>query len=140
MLKDENDIKIRQIVVTVDGYQQVGQYVDLAIREGESIDGTACIVPYISYYSMSNGDTNRAAKVAKLAKPLIPVTGNATITSANASGVAEDGELFTGNWEVFHVPTNGKPDQYRVNIGVTSSGNVYVSYLADRIIEYVKVY
>ncbi len=128
------------VVVTVDGYQQVGQYVDLAIREGESVDGTVCIVPYISYYSMSNGDTNRAAKVAKLAKPLISVTGNATITSANASGVAEDGELFTGNWEVFHVPTNGKPDQYRVNIGVTSSGNVYVSYLADRIIEYVKVY
>ncbi len=128
------------VVVTVDGYQQVGQYVDLAIREGESVDGTSCIVPYISYYSMSNGDTNRAAKVAKLAKPLIPVTGNATITSANASGVDDDGELFTGNWEVFHVPTNGKPDQYRVNIGVTSSGNVYVSYLADRIIEYVKVY
>ena len=128
------------VVVTVDGYQQVGQYVDLAIREGESIEGTSCIVPYISYYSMSNGDTNRAAKVAKLAKPLIPVTGNATITSANASGVADDGELFSGNWEVFHVPTNGKPDQYRVNIGVTSSGNVYISYLADRIIEYVKVY
>ena len=128
------------VVVTVDGYQQVGQYVDLAIREGESIEGTSCIVPYISYYSMSNGDTNRAAKVAKLAKSLIPVTGNATITSANASGVADDGELFSGNWEVFHVPTNGKPDQYRVNIGVTSSGDVYISYLADRIIEYVKVY
>ena len=125
------------VVVTVDGYQQVGQYVDLAIREGESIDGTACIVPYISYYSMSNGDTNRAAKVAK---PLIPVTGTATINTANASGVDDDGELFTGNWEVFHVSTNGKPDQYRVNIGITSSGNVYISYLADRIIEYVNVY
>ena len=59
------------VVVTVDGYQQVGQYVDLAIREGESIDGISGIVPYISYYSMSNGDTNRAVKVAKLAEPIL---------------------------------------------------------------------
>lgn len=130
------------VCVTVDSYQQVGQYIDLAIREGVTIDGTSSIVPYISYYSMSNADTERAVKVAKLVKPFIPVTGTATITSTTQTEAGSGGsfdELFTGNWEVFHVPTNGKPVQYRVNIGVTTGGNVYVSYLADRIIEYVKV-
>ena len=133
-----SSVTAEPVVVTVDGYQQVGQYVDLAIREGETVDGKSCIVPYIGYYSMSNADTTRSVKVARLAKPLIPVTGTATITEENAKG-SED-ELFTGNWETMHVPTNGVPAQYRVNIGVTTAGNVYVGYLADRIIEYVKVF
>jgi len=47
--------------------------------------------------------------------------------------------MFTGAWEAYHIPTAGIPVQYRVNIGVTSGGNVYISYLADRTIEYVKV-
>ena len=121
------------VVVTVDGYQQVGQYVDLAIKE--NADGSQ-ITPYISYYSMSNADTKRSAKVAKLVSP---ITYNGA--TANASSVKDGSvdELFTGAWEVFHVPTAGIPVQYRVNIGVTTGGNVYISYLADRIIEYVKV-
>lgn len=121
------------VVVTVDGYQQVGQYVDLALKE--NADGSQ-VTPYISYYSMSNADTKRSAKVAKLASP---ITYNGA--TANASSVKDGSvdELFTGAWEVFHVPTAGIPVQYRVNIGVTSAGNVYISYLADRIIEYVKV-
>lgn len=137
-----SSVSTTPVVVTVDGYQQVGQYVDIAVREGVTIDGISCIVPYISYYSMSNADTTRSVKVAKLVKPLIPITGTATITSATASDPGSSGsfdELFTGTWEAFHVPTAGIPVQYRVNIGVTSGGNVYVSYLADRIIEYVKV-
>ncbi len=130
------------VAVTVDGYQQVGQYVDLAIREGVTIDGTSCIVPYISYYSMSNADTARSVKVAKLVKPLIPMTGAATIAPTTETEAGSGGsfdELFTGNWEAYHVPTNGIPVQYRVNIGITSGNNVYISYLADRQIEYVKV-
>lgn len=121
------------VVVTVDGYQQVGQYVDLAIKE--NADGSQ-ITPYISYYSMSNADTKRSAKVAKLVSP---ITYNGA--TANASSVKDGSvdELFTGAWEAYHVPTAGIPVQYRVNIGVTSDGNVYISYLADRIIEYVKV-
>ncbi|MBO4706072.1 MAG: Ig-like domain repeat protein [Spirochaetaceae bacterium] len=126
------------VVVTVDGYQQVGQYVDLVVKEVVDEDNAniTYITPYISYYSMSNADTKRAAKVASLANPIV-YTGN----SANAASVqnGSDDELFTGNWEAYHVPTNGIPVQYRVNIGVTSDKHVYISYLADRIIEYVKV-
>ncbi len=121
--------------VTVDGYQQVGQYIDLALKE-TTASGTTSVTPYISYYSMSNDATNRAAKVAKLASP-ITYTGT-TVDSSKVLDGSED-EMFTGNWEAMHIPTNGKPVQYRVNIGVTSGGNVYISYLADRIIEYVQV-
>lgn len=123
------------VVVIVDGYQQVGQYIDLALKETTSGTKTN-VTPYISYYSMSNADTKRAAKVAKLASPIV-YTGTTPDSSAVTDG-SED-ELFTGAWEAMHIPTNGIPVQYRVNIGVTSAGNVYVSYLADRIIEYVKV-
>ena len=132
------------VVVTVDGYQQVGQYVDLALKESTSGTKTS-VTPYISYYSMSNADTKRAAKVAKLGSPIVytttTATDNTTTTTANAASVlaGSSNEMFTGNWEAMHIPTNGIPVQYRVNIGVTSGGNVYISYLADRIIEYVKV-
>ena len=44
------------VVVTVDGYQQVGQYVDLALKE-TTADSVTSVTPYISYYSMSNADT-----------------------------------------------------------------------------------
>ena len=123
------------VVVTVDGYQQVGQYVDLALKESTSGTKTS-VTPYISYYSMSNADTKRAAKVAKLGSPIVYTT-----TTANSASVlaGSSDEMFTGNWEVMHIPTNGIPVQYRVNIGVNSNGNVYISYLADRTIEYVKV-
>lgn len=123
------------VVVTVDGYQQVGQYVDLALKETTDTTKTY-VTPYISYYSMSNGDSKRAAKVAKLVNP-ITYTGTIANSASVTDGSVE--ELFTGAWEAMHVPTNGIPVQYRVNIGVTSSGNVYISYLADRTIEYVKV-
>ncbi|MCR4733570.1 MAG: hypothetical protein K5829_01000, partial [Treponema sp.] len=122
-------------VVTVDGYQQVGQYVDLALKETASGTSTS-VTPYIGYYSMSNADTRRAAKVAKLAEP-IEYTGNTSDSTSLLAGSTD--ELFTGKWEVMHIPTAGIPVQYRVNIGVTSGGNVYISYLADRTIEYVKV-
>ena len=127
------------VVVTVDGYQQVGQYVDLALKETTS-GTTTSVTPYIGYYSMSNADTKRAAKVAKLVSPIVYTTANGTV-SVNSSSVkaGSEDELFTGNWEAMHIPTNGIPVQYRVNIGVTSDGNVYIGYLADRIIEYVKV-
>lgn len=128
---DKSKIK----VVTVDGYQQVGQYVDLALKETTD-DTNTYVTPYISYYSMSNADTKRAAKVAKLASPIV-YTGSTSDSSTVLSG--SDDELFTGNWEAMHIPTYGIPVQYRVNIGVTSGGNVYISYLADRTIEYVKV-
>ena len=123
-------------VVTVDGYQQVGQYVDLALKE--TVVGTKTnVMPYISYYSMSNADTARSAKVARLSSPIV-YTGTTPDKSVITDG--SNDELFTGSWESFHVPTNGKPVQYRINIGVASNGNVYISYLADRTIEYVKVY
>jgi hypothetical protein len=126
-------------VVTVDGYQQVGQYVDLALKETTS-GTTTSVTPYISYYSMSNADTNRAAKVAKLVSPVTYTTSGNTVT-ANTTVIpaGSTDEMFTGDWEVMHIPTNGIPVQYRVNIGVTTGGNVYISYLADRTIEYVKV-
>ena len=126
------------VVVTVDGYQQVGQYVDLGLKEEVDTNNTNIIyvTPYISYYSISNADTKRSAKVAKLASPI--TYNGATATSTSVTNGSVD-ELFTGAWEAMHIPTNGIPVQYRVNIGVTSGGNVYVGYLADRIIEYVKV-
>jgi hypothetical protein len=86
---------------------------------------------------MSNADTARSAKVARLSSPIV-YTGTTPDKSVITDG--SDDELFTGSWEAFHVPTNGKPVQYRINIGVASNGNVYISYLADRTIEYVKVY
>lgn len=122
------------VITTVDSYQQVGQYIDLALKE--NADGSQ-VTPYISYYSMSNADTTRAAKVAKLASPIV-YTGTTPDTTVITNGV-DSAEKFTGAWEAFHVPTNGKPVQYRVNIGVKTNGEVYISYLADRIIEYVKV-
>lgn len=127
------------VVVTVDGYQQVGQYVDLALKETTS-GTTTSVTPYIGYYSMSNADTKRATKVAKLVSPITYTTSGETVTT-NTTAIPQGSvdELFTGAWEAYHVPTAGIPVQYRVNIGVTSAGNVYISYLADRIIEYVKV-
>jgi len=133
-----SSITATPVVVTVEGYQQVGQYVDLALKE-TTVGTKTNVTPYISYYSMSNADTKRAAKVAKLVSPITYTTSGQTVTvdSSSITTGSED-ELFTGNWEAMHIPTNGVPVQYRVNIGVTSS-NVYISYLADRIIEYVKV-
>lgn len=122
------------VIATVDSYQQVGQYIDLALKE--NTDGSQ-VTPYISYYSMSNADTTRAAKVAKLASPIV-YTGTTPNTTVITDGVTS-ADKFTGAWEAFHVPTNGKPVQYRVNIGVKTNGEVYISYLADRIVEYVKV-
>ena len=120
-------------VVTVDGYQQVGQYVDLALKENKNASGNkVSVTPFISYYSMSNADTRRAAKVAKLASPI--VYGETANIQAGS-----DNEMFTGAWETFHVPTKGSPVQYRVNIGLKTNGEVYISYLVDRTIEYVKV-
>ncbi len=126
------------VVVTVDGYQQVGQYVDLALKETTDATDTTktYVTPYISYYSMSNGDSKRAAKVAKLVNP-ITYSGTTTNSTSVTDGSVD--ELFTGAWEAMHIPTNGIPVQYRINVGVTSGGNVYIGYLADRQIEYVKV-
>ncbi|MBO4509464.1 MAG: hypothetical protein J5747_12620 [Spirochaetaceae bacterium] len=133
-----SSVSATPVVVTVDGYQQVGQYVDLAIKEvvDENNANITYVTPYISYYSMSNADSKRAAKVASLANPIV-YTGD----TANAASVqnGSDDELFTGKWEAFHVPTNGIPAQYRVNIGITSDDDVYIGYLADRNIEYVKI-
>ena len=126
-------------VVTVDGYQQTGSYIDLALKN-ETLDGTSCIVPYISYYCTSYTDSTNAARVARLRKPLIPsATGSdATFTSANGAGAVDD--MLTDIWEVVAIPTAGIPDQYRVNIGVKTNGDVIVGYLADKQIEYVKVW
>ena len=140
-----SSVSVTPVVVTVDGYQQVGQYVDLALKEtSNATANTTSVTPYISYYSMSNADTKRSAKVAKLGRPIVYTTtgtGNTATTTANSASVlaGSSNEMFTGNWEAMHIPTNGIPVQYRVNIGVTSGGNVYISYLVDRIIEYVKV-
>ena len=129
-----SSVTANPVITTVDSYQQVGQYIDIALKE--NADGSQ-VTPYISYYSMSNADTTRAAKVAKLASPIV-YTGTTPDTTVITNGV-DSAEKFTGAWEAFHVPTNGKPVQYRVNIGVKTNGEVYISYLADRIIEYVKV-
>ncbi len=129
-----SSVEADPVITTVDSYQQVGQYIDLALKENTA--GTQ-VTPYISYYSMSNADTTRAAKVAKLASP-IAYTGTTPNTSVITNGV-NSADKFTGAWEAFHVPTKGKPVQYRVNIGVKSNGEVYISYLDDRTIEYVKV-
>ncbi len=132
-----SSVNATPITVTVDGYQQVGQYVDLALKETTN-GTTTSVTPFISYYSMSNADTKRSVKVAKLVSPII-YTGN----TPNSVGVTNgsDDELFTGSWEAVHVPSEGIPVQYRVNIGVTSDGDVYVGYLSDRIfVEYVKVF
>lgn len=129
-----SSVEADPVITTVDSYQQVGQYIDLALKENTA--GTQ-VTPYISYYSMSNADTTRAAKVAKLASPIV-YTGTTPNTSVITNGV-NSADKFTGAWEAFHVPTKGKPVQYRVNIGVKSNGEVYISYLDDRTIEYVKV-
>ena len=129
------------VVVTVDGYQQVGQYIDIATatKNIKNAAGTnvSCIVPFISYYNLSYADSTSAVKCAYLNKPLIPVSGTATITSANAAGCVD--EKFTGNWEVTNIPCATVPVQYRVNVGVKTNGDVIVSYLGDTV-EYVKVW
>lgn len=129
------------VVVTVDGYQQVGQYIDIATArrtlKNEAGQDISCIVPFISYYNLSYADSTSAVKCAYLNKPLIPVTGTATITSANAEGCVD--EKFTGNWEVTNIPCATVPVQYRVNVGVKTNGDVIVSYLGDTV-EYVKVW
>ncbi|WP_296327702.1 Ig-like domain repeat protein [uncultured Treponema sp.] len=138
---NENEANNPAVVsVKVDSYQQVGQYVDLALKESTSGNKTS-VTPYISYYSLSNADTARAAKVAKLMSPIVYTTTSGKVTSDSSAvqAGADNLDTFTGNWESFHVPTKGKPDQYRVNIGIKSNGDVYISYLANRIIEYVKV-
>lgn len=129
------------VVVTVDGYQQVGQYIDIATAtrtlKNAAGQDVSCIVPFISYYNLSYADSTSAVKCAYLNKPLIPETGTATITSANAEGCVD--EKFTGNWEVTNIPCATVPVQYRVNIGVKTNGDVIVSYLGDTV-EYVKVW
>ena len=129
------------VVVTVDGYQQVGQYIDIATAtrtlKNEAGQDISCIVPFISYYNLSYADSTSAVKCAYLNKPLIPVSGTATITSANAAGCVD--EKFTGNWEVTNIPCATVPVQYRVNVGVKTNGDVIVSYLGDTV-EYVKVW
>lgn len=91
----------------------------------------------ISFCNLSYADSTSAVKCAYLNKPLIPVTGTATITNATAEGCVD--EKFTGNWEVTNIPCATVPVQYRVNVGVKTNGDVIVSYLGDTV-EYVKVW
>ncbi|MGP1576869.1 MAG: Ig-like domain-containing protein, partial [Treponema sp.] len=121
-------------ISTVDSYQQTGAFTDIAVKEVTE-NGTAYIVPYISYFTMSLADTRYSVKLAVLKDRLIPKTGTHTFT--NDSHGAK-GELFTGKWEVMHIPSSQIPVQYRVNVEVAQNGSVYVAYQGDEI-EYVKI-
>ena len=121
-------------VSTVDSYQQTGTYTDIAVKEVTEGSNTY-IVPYISYFTMSLADTRYSVKLAVLKDRLIPKTGNHSFTS-NVHGAVE--ELFTGKWEIMHIPSSEIPVQYRVNVEVAQNGSVYLAYQGDKI-EYVKI-
>ncbi len=123
-------------VSTVDSYQQTGAYTDIAIKEIQE-NSTTYIVPYISYFTMSLADTRYSAKVAVLRERAIPTTGSHTFSVTNKINGAEN-ELFTGKWEVMHIPSGEIPVQYRVNIEVAQNGSVYVAYQGEKI-EYIKI-
>ena len=107
--------------MTVDSYLQVGQYTDIAIRmEGGSPN------PYISYYNLSEADTNRASKLARLVDPSVAPT----------DGVSLD--KFTQDWEVTILPSRNPIEQYRVSTGVTTAGDIIVGYEGDTYLERIQ--
>lgn len=126
------------VTVTVDSFQQVGQFIDLTTRVIDvNADGDTEIVPYISYYNMSYADTRYSAKMAYLKLDAINTVADGTSTTFDNTcvGVVED--KFTGTWEVETLPASEVPKQYRVNVGVKTNGDLYVGYQGD-FIEYAR--
>jgi len=109
--------------VTVDSYLQVGQYIDITTRsEDVNNDAINEIIPYISYFNISNADTRLSAKLARLA-----------VVPASLADGTDINERFTGVWEVNVLPAREIPKQYRINLGVTAANNLIVGYSGDQL-------
>ena len=107
--------------VTVDSYLQVGQYTDIAVRmEGGNPN------PYISYYNLSEADTKRASKMARMVDP----------SAAPTDGVSLD--KFTQSWEVTILPSRNPVEQYRVSVGITTGMGIIVGYKGDADLERIQ--
>ncbi len=108
---------------TVDAYNQVGSFTDIGIRNYD-VDGDTVtdIVPYISYFAMSNADTLYSVKVA-----------HPTVALSNLADGVDAAELFTGKWEVQVIPASEVAQQYRVNNVIKNNGTAWVGYLGSKL-------
>ena len=108
---------------TVDSHGIVGTNITLDVAYS-AIGGKP--VPYIGYYADS-------AMRPKLAYLVVPDTIPADFTQAPA-GSDENGKM-SGKWEIAFVPTSGKPEKNRVNVGVwkDASGVIKDSKIAGTV-------
>ena len=108
--------------IVVDSFLQVGQYIDITTRI-EDVGAGNQVIPYITYFNISNADTRMSAKIARLVIP--PTSPLASLHGADSN------DRFTGAWEVSIIPAREVPKQFRINVGVTLDNRLIVGYAGD---------
>ena len=106
----------KAVTVTVDSFLSVGTWctIDVA-KEYDSVNNRYNHVPQIGYFVPACESTSASARVA------YPVKFDSNGYPVYA-GTEDD--MFTGNWEVTTVPTEGIPIINRVNVGLYKKNGI----------------
>lgn len=83
--------------VIVDSFDSVGTHLRLDVAKK---DASGSYIPYISYYSTTQSRAKLAYRVSN--------------TVANGT----DNDIYTGKWEVTHIPSANSPTEDSINVGV----------------------